>query len=370
MHAVMDYRPALRERSGVGEYVHELARHVAAAFAAGDSLTLFSASWRDRLDPAAVPGARIVDRRVPVTLLNYAWHRLEWPPVERLAGRSFDVVHSAHPLLTPARRGARFVTIHDLDFLEHPERTSREIRRDYPALARAHARRASRVVVSSQATAADVERRLGVDAARVVLCPAGAPDWAAAVRADTPKRHVLFLGTIEPRKNVGGLLDAWARVLASAPDALPLVLAGRATPEGGAVLARLLDAPFRDRVRHLGYVSDAERQALYADAAALVVPSFHEGFGLTALEAMAAGVPVVAANRGSLPELIGDAGLLVDPEDADAMARALMTAAFDPDARARLSASGRARAARYSWTASAARLIDAYRAAAAEAPAS
>src|SRR5688500_2225773 len=139
MRAVMDYRPALRERSGVGEYVHELARHVAGQLEGSDSLTLFSSSWRDRLDAAAVPGTGTVDRRVPVRVLNFAWHRLEWPPIERLTGRAFDIVHSAHPLLMPARAGARFVTIHDLDFLDHPARSRREIRRDYPALAAAHA---------------------------------------------------------------------------------------------------------------------------------------------------------------------------------------------------------------------------------------
>lgn len=366
MDAVMDYRPALRERSGVGEYVHELARHVAARLDGRDSLTLFSASWRDRLDSAAVPGARVVDRRLPVRLLNLAWHRLQWPPIERVAGRAFDIVHSAHPLLTPSRAGARFVTVHDLDFLDHPERTSREIRRDYPALARAHARRASRVVVSSRATADEVERRLGVDPSRIVLCPAGAPEWAASVPAGGPKRHVLFLGTIEPRKNIEGLLDAWTKVIAAGADALPLVLAGRATPESAATLARIAAPPLSGRVRHLGYVSEAERQQLYRDAAALIVPSFHEGFGLTALEAMAAGVPVVAANRGSLPELVGDAALLVDPTDSAGMARAIAAAAFDPATRERLTPAGRARAARYSWGESAGRLIAAYRAAASE----
>ena len=131
-------------------------------------------------------------------------------------------------------------------------------------------------------------------------------------------------------------------------------------------LARMAQPPLAGRVRHLGYVSDAERESLYRDAAALVVPSLHEGFGLTALEAMAAGVPVVAANRGALPELVADAGLLVDPTNADEMAQALLAAIGDPAVRARLSAAGRRRASEYSWIASADRLIEAYRAAASE----
>ncbi|MDQ3071049.1 MAG: hypothetical protein M3R55_15135, partial [Acidobacteriota bacterium] len=156
MHVVLDYRPALRERTGVGEYVHELSRHVAARLQPGGSLTLFSASWRDRLDAHTVPGAAVCDRRIPVRLLNLAWHRASWPPIERLAGRAFDIAHSAHPLLMPASAARQFVTIHDLDFLDHPERTQREVRRDYPGLAATHARRASRVVVSSATAARDV----------------------------------------------------------------------------------------------------------------------------------------------------------------------------------------------------------------------
>ena len=366
MEIVLDYRPALRARSGVGEYVHELARHVAARLGAADGLTLFSASWRDRLDRRAIQGVAMVDARVPVRLLNLAWHRLEWPPIEVLARRRFDIVHSAHPLLTPARRGAQFVTIHDLDFLDHPGRSRREIRRDYPALAAAHARRASRIVVSSESTAAEVASRFSIDSARIVLCPAGAPDWAAAIRQDARRRHALFIGTLEARKNLDGLLDAWTRVIAAMPDAPPLVIAGRPTPDAAGALARMNEAPLAGRVRHAGYVSEAARQELYRDAAVLVLPSFHEGFGLTALEAMAAGVPVVASNRGSLPELIGDAGLLVDPADAGAMSRALIDALGNAATRERLIAAGRARAALYSWATSADRLIEAYRSAASE----
>src|SRR6478609_6241500 len=119
LRILLDYRPALRERTGVGEYVHEIAAALGRQLGDGEELALFSSSWTDRLG-TAVPAGRRVDVRVPVRVLNALWHRLEAPRVERFAG-PLDIVHSAHPLLIPAR-AARVVTVHDLDFLDHPER--------------------------------------------------------------------------------------------------------------------------------------------------------------------------------------------------------------------------------------------------------
>ena len=216
MRVLIDYRPALRERSGVGEFVFQLARlsrRIARHRGIEAQLTLFSSSWKDRLErDAELHGAAIVDRRVPVSVLNLLWHRLEWPPVEMLSGSAFDVVHSPHPLLLPSRSAARVVTIHDLYFLTHPERSRAEVRRDYPALARAHAQRADQIIVPSQFTALDVERQLGVPAERVSVCPHGRPAWAPRTTAPADG-YVLFFGTLEPRKNVAGLLDAYQRLI-------------------------------------------------------------------------------------------------------------------------------------------------------------
>jgi Glycosyltransferase Family 4 len=181
---LVDYRPALRERTGVGEYVHELVRaYTALPDAAGDEVRLFTSSWKDRprAGVAQELSAAVVDRRVPVGLLNYLWHRLEWPPIELLAG-PVDVVHGQHPLLVPARDAAQVITIHDLFFLSAPERTRAEIRRDYGALAPSHARRADAIVVSSAYTAGLVKEKLGVAADRIHVCPAGAPRWTAQSR--------------------------------------------------------------------------------------------------------------------------------------------------------------------------------------------
>lgn len=347
---LVDYRPALRARTGVGEYVHELARALVETAPAGESLRLFSSSWRDRLDPRVVPGAAVVDRRWPVRALNYSWHRWSWPPVERLAGAPLDVVQSLHPLLMPARHAAQVVTIHDLDFLDHPERTAAEVRRDYPALAAAHARRADRVITVSQFTAAEITRRLNVPAERITVASPGAPAWSPRER-EPDDAYLLFLGTLEPRKNLGVLLDAYAALLEDRSRAWPrLVIAGRAAPGSEDWVARVRSAPLAGRVELRGYVPPDDRRSLMAGAMALVMPSLMEGFGLPALEAMSLGVPVVVSRRGSLPEVVGDAGVLADATDAAGWRTALAGIVTRPDERRAMAARGRARATAYQWT--------------------
>jgi glycosyltransferase involved in cell wall biosynthesis len=372
VRVLIDYRPALREPSGAGEYTHQLVGALLALPAADPpaplTLTLFSSSWKDRLQPGpALAGAAIVDRRVPVRLLNLAWHRLEWPKAETLTGGAYDVTHSSHPLLLPARAAAHVITIHDLDFLTHPERTRAEVRRDYPSLARTHAQRADRILVPSVFTAGEVERRLGVPRERLAICPPGAPGWTP--RASAPKDgYVLFFSTLEPRKNVVGLLDAYERMLARPAEAghdnnsLPeLVLAGRATDEAKPWLERLDRAPLKGRVRHVGYVDRDERRALYEGARLLVQPSFEEGFGMPVLEAMTLGVPVVAANRGSLPEVLGGAGPLVNPDDSADIANGISRVLDDDAFALACSTRGIERARNYRWNDTALRVYDTYR---------
>ena len=374
MRVLIDYRPALRERSGSGEYTHQLAKALLAAFPAGTpsralELTLFASSWKDRFArPLDLAGAAAVDRRVPVSVLNFAWHRLGWPPAEALARGAYDVVHSPHPLLMPARHAAQVITIHDLDFLTHPERTRAEIRRDYPALARDHAHRAAAVLVPSAYTAGEVERLLGVPRERMTICPPGAPDWTP--RAAAPKDgYVLFFSTLEARKNVGGLLDAYEQLVtasgpalrASQPSVPELVLAGRATEDAQPWLDRIARPPLRGHVRHIGYVDAGDRRALYDGARLLVQPSFDEGFGLPVLEAMTLGVPVVAANRGSLPEVLGGAGVLANPDQPADIARAIAQVLNDDRVATACRDAGIARARTFRWEETAHRVYDTYR---------
>jgi len=359
---LIDYRPALRQRTGVGEYVHGLATALAPRLDGGDSLTLFSSSWKDRLAPGVVAGAAQVDARVPVHLLNLLWHRLGWPPIEVFA-RTIDVVHSLHPLQIPSRSGARLVTVHDLYFLDHPENTTAEIRRDYSSLAREHVRTADGVVVNSQHTKRQVVERFGVSPDRMTVCYPGKPPWPR--RPDPANAGpILFLGTTEPRKNLSRLLEAYAALIDRMPAAPDLVVAGATRVSVDQLFASSPSASSaRTRVHFPGYVSEAERQRLFGEASVLVLPSLDEGFGITALEAMSVGVPVVASNRGALPEVVGDAGMLVDPEDVRALSLALEQVLSDEARRRGMSERGLIQAERFTWTSSAKALYEGYRAA-------
>lgn len=357
---LLDYRPALRQRTGVGAYVHETALALVASAVASESLALFSSSWRDRLATDVVPGASTIDRRIPVRVLNYLWHRVEWPPVEQIAGATFDVVQSTHPLLVPSATAAQVVTIYDLDFLDHPDRTRREIRRDYPALAASHAQRADQVVVISRDTAHQVETRLGVPASRISLCVPGAPSWEAREAEPATAGCILFIGTLEPRKNLEALLDAYERLLSRDPDTPRLVLAGRIGEEAAALVARARRPEFRGRVDLPGYVDESTKRQLFGRALVFVLPSHAEGFGLPAVEAMTAGVPVVASSGGALPEVLGNAARLVDPNDPEMLAEVIADVLRDRQMRRRMADAGLARARAFTWTSTANSLRDAW----------
>ena len=296
-------------------------------------------------------------------VLNFAWHNVEWPPVESLIGEASDVAFSPHPLLLPARHAAQVVMVHDLDFLKHPERAAREIRRDYPRLAASHARRARRVIVPSAFTADEVRRLLGVPGERISVCPPGIPDWTDPIRTADRDGYLLFMGTLEPRKNIPGLLAAYRTLLEDGVHPPKLVLAGRAVAASRPYLDAIGRPPLAGRVEHIGYVADEARQRTYAGACALILPSLEEGFGMPALEAMSLGIPVVASARGAVPEVMGDAGLLVDPDDPRALPDALARLLNDTALAASLAERGLVRARGYRWSRTATAVHDAFAAA-------
>jgi glycosyltransferase involved in cell wall biosynthesis len=288
--------------------------------------------------------------------------RFELPRVEWFV--RFDVLFAPNFVPPPTRKGRLVLTVHDLGFRLFPETAPHSTRRWLARLDRA-LRQASRVIAVSEATRRDLIDLYSVPEDRLAVVPHGVdhetfrpppPEAVAAVRSrfaiDGP--YLLSLGGIEPRKNLPRLLEAFARL---SPDlAVCLVLAGgRAAwnPEGWDLLRSAIDAlppEVRRRVISTSYVTEEQKVALLGGAEALVYPSLYEGFGLPVLEAMACGTPVLTSNLSALPEVAGDAGLLVDPANTDALVEGIERLLRDDDLRSRLKAAGIERAAGFDWT--------------------
>jgi alpha-1,3-rhamnosyl/mannosyltransferase len=256
-----------------------------------------------------------------------------------------DIFHASHFTLYPPRVPRLTATIYDMTCWVAPETHSAANARAVRRFAEQVIKRAHGLVAISRHTREDALKILGLAPEKVHVIYPGVPDayFDATPPPPSPRPYVLFVGTIEPRKNVGVLLDAWERT----PPEFDLVVAGSAGWGDGAAQRRLASPPAR--VRYLGYVPEPGLPALTRGATALVYPSLYEGFGLPVAQALAAGVPVVTSHTSSLPEVAGPGGLLVDPRSASDLAAALNRLLEDPDLRRRLSAAGREHASEFRW---------------------
>lgn len=355
LSVALDVVPLVGPRTGVGTFVAGLLGALSGRQdLAVEGYAVTTASRRDlaaSLVPLLGPRARLHHLRVPTRVVLLGWRATGLPGAEWLAPTA-DVVHGTNYVVAPARGRGRVVTVHDTSLLRHPEWCAGATRAYLPALRRAVLEGAF-VHTHSRFTAGEVVELLGVPPERVRAIPPGIVIEEEPVGGEVPRRsgkrrYVLALGAAERRKGLEVLVEAFAALVPGRED-LELVLAGPdgpATPEVvRAVAARGLD----QRVRRLGYVDDATRSALLADAAVLAYPSLDEGFGLPPLEAMAAGVPVVASRAGALPEVLDGAAILVEPSDPDALAAGLARVLDDPAAARDLATRGRQHAARYRW---------------------
>jgi glycosyltransferase involved in cell wall biosynthesis len=318
--------------------------------------------------PAWRPSFPVQNLPLPRHALYEAWHVLRRPRVERATGR-VDVIH-ATGLAMPPPSAPIVLTIHDLSFLRYPDYFSRAGLRFFRQSLELALREARLVLCSSRATVADC-RAAGFDERRLRHVPLGVDsepaDHAAIERVrrtySLDRPYVLWTGTMEPRKNLAGLLDAYALVDAD----VDLVLVG---PRGWkeSVSQRLVALPerVRRRVRMLGFVPRMDLEPLYAGATVFCFPSLLEGFGLPVVEAMAQGTPVVTSQGTSTEELAEHAGLLIDPRDPAAIARAVTCILADEGLADRLGQAGRARAEGYTWARTAELVTSAYREARAE----
>ena len=292
--------------------------------------------------------------------------RLGWEAVGvGLAARRVepDVLHVPHlsaPVIPPC---PLVVTVHDVIPLVLPEYGASRAMRAYLAVMRRTVRRARLVLTPSRSAAEDIARVLKIPPARIRITPEAAgteyspgsdPAALAEVRSrlGIGERYLFNVGGLDVRKNLPALIEAFARAQPRLSEAAELVIAGAPHSDNPVVFPPLEPViehwGVGSRVRLVGRVSEADKLALYRGAALYVTPALYEGFGLTALEAMACGVPTIAANRTSLPEVVGDGGLLVEPEP-EPLAAAIVSVLNDPARAADLRTRGVARAAEFSW---------------------
>jgi glycosyltransferase involved in cell wall biosynthesis len=360
---VVDGTPLLGQRTGIGRYTAALLDELA-GLAAGEGMSVgvaaFSLRGRRTLRTRLPAGVLPRGIPAPARLLRAAWQRLPVPPVELLVGPA-DVVHATNFVLPPAVRAAGVVTVHDLAFLDRPDELA-PAERALPGLVRDAARRAAVVCTPTIAVARQVVQRLGVRDDRIVVTPLGVdPAWFVAAppspearrRLDLPSDYLLFVGTAQPRKGLDVLLKAHA----AAADAPPLVLAGAA---GWGPRAEAAD---QRRVLRTGYLPEVDLRRVVAGAAALVLPSRDEGFGLPLLEALACGIPVITSDAPALVEVAAGHADHVPVGDVEALASALSSIVATP-ADPTTAAARRAHAAGFTWRTCALSTLDAYRLAA------
>jgi glycosyltransferase involved in cell wall biosynthesis len=341
-----------RVPGGIGTYVRELLPALREADPTL-GLSLFHARFEER--PAVdIAGLPQVELGRGIRSLYPAWNLTGRPALPAsLAG--LDVLHAPSPVAVPPSGSHQrlVVTVHDLAFRLFPSLYPAAWRTMFRAGLRRAARRADAIVAVSRNTARDLVRLARVEPERVHVVPlaaslpaAGSDPGPALARMRVSAPYLLFVGTLEPRKNLVRLVRAYRRTVLRVPH--DLVLAG---PLGWRAhrLHRELALPGPGRILLTGRVSEPDLDALYRGAAAFCYPSLYEGFGLPVLEAMARGVPAIVADSSSLPEITGQAAIRVDPRSVRDLAAAIEGVLADPGEAARLSRAGRERAALFSW---------------------
>lgn len=365
----IDGQPLLGRRTGIGVFCHHLIVGLVDLVHTGEAdldVGVYAVTWRMRpeLERQLPAGAHLVGGPMPARPVRAAWKAGLALPLETFTGR-VDVVHGTNFVVPPTRWAGRVVSVQDLTPVRFPEMCEPSTLA-FPDLIRRAVRGGSWVHTASRYVADEVIEEFGADPDRVRVVGYGVPAPSGSGRDRPPTqlgpfdRYVLAVGTVEPRKDYPGLVRAFDRVAADHPG-VGLVVVGAAGWGAEQFQAAVAASVHRDRIVHLGYLDDGELDVVLHRAALLAYPSRYEGFGFPPLQAMAAGVPVVATTAGSVPEVVGDAAAMVDVGDIDGLAGAMAGILDDTTRAAALVDAGRRRAALFTWSGTARGMADLYR---------
>lgn len=366
MTIAIDYTPAYEQGGGIGRYVRELVAALAAQDHATQYRLFVAGASKTKLPPA--PQTNFLWRPTRITPAWWAriWQRAQLPlPVEVITGK-VDLYHATDFVLPPTLPQTRTVlTVHDLSFVRVPETASLRLKSYLDRVVPRSVRRADHILADSQATKDDLIALYNTPPDKITVLLSGVDrrfqrteGQEAILRQKyaIPERPFIFtVGTVQPRKNYVRLIHALAELRGDGFD-LSLVIAGGKGWLADPLYATISALKIAPYVHLIGYAADQDLPALYSAAVCLAFPSLYEGFGLPILEAMACGTPVLTSNVSSLPEVVGNAGLLVDPLNQTEISDGLRQLVADSQLRERLIAAGYVRSQQFTWAKSAAQL--------------
>ena len=362
MNVALELQPCCGNRSGIGTYTYELARRLKDEDGIHYSGTIFNCLGREhsKQDLEGIKLSLEQCQLFPYGIYRRIWHLV---PVKYQQLFSPADIRIFFDFIVPPRVDGRVMTtVHDLSFLRYPETIRRVNRQRIERDIQYSLDRSDKIITISEFSKRELIELMGVEEERIALvspAPActvidgGAADLS---RFSIQSPYLLYVGTIEPRKNLVSLIKAFEYLKKETGCPHQLVLAGGKGWNNEEIYLSAQESPYQKEIVFTGYISQAEKNALYQGASLFVFPSLYEGFGIPPLEAMGAGCPVVCSDAASLPEVVGDAAKLTSPTDMKGLAQAMAEVLFDPVRREDLIARGRERRKVYTWEKSAKRL--------------
>ncbi len=353
---------------GIGSYTRELMKR----FVDAEDVNLVPMSYGASLPPMnEIAHETLQCGRFARFAAISALSGLSFPGTARM-GKKIDLMHATDHLIPNLGKLPVVATLMDAIPLSHPEWVTMKLRAVKNALWRRSAHWATHVITISEYSKQEIEKHFGVPAGKISVIPLGVDErWFRPIvmgtmhqtlrRYSVPDKYLLFLGTLQPRKNIARVIEAYRMLPQGIRNEVPLVIVGRAGWQCDEIVEALAAGKYGPSVLWLKHVPDQDLLALMKGAVALVFPSLHEGFGLPVLEAFAAGTPVITSNTTSLPEVAGDAALLVDPFDASSISAAMLCLLEHPELASILREKGYVRARAHSWDRTAAMTKDVYR---------